>query len=234
MTPDLYSLVTAAQQVFGDQFALHVAETAREYLDAGPAPFARMQMGINQARLPDGEIVSMKNRLPGQAVVWRRCELRPRPPRPDQLKWRMQWNPYSQCSWPPEDVAIERFRTHVKDAALALLGNDLARTEKFTTSLKDGLDLRETLRNWHTGELYVKILARARKPRLRDHALRRAGRPARLSLADHLARRKPRRVDSVVLCHRFREGDDRPGDCAGDLRRGDVPLPAAAHTRRLA
>ncbi|HXY35484.1 MAG TPA: hypothetical protein VEI07_14730 [Planctomycetaceae bacterium] len=157
MTPDLYSLVVAAQQVFGDQFALHVAETAREYLDTGPAPFARMQMGLGQARLPDGEVVAMKNRLPGQAVVWRRCELRPRPLRPEQLRWRMQWNPYSQCSWPPEDVSIERFRTHVKDAALALLGNDLARTEKFTTSLKDGLDLRETLRNWHTGELYVKI-----------------------------------------------------------------------------
>ncbi len=157
MTPDLYSLVVAAQQVFGDQFALHVAETAREYLDAGPAPFARMQMGIQQARLPGGKVVRMKNRLPGQPVVWRRCELRPRPLRPEQLKWRMQWNPYSQCSWPPEDVAIERFRTHVKDTALALLGNDLARTEKFTTSLKDGLDLRETLRNWHTGELYVKI-----------------------------------------------------------------------------
>jgi hypothetical protein len=157
MTPDLYSLVVAAQQVFGDQFALHVAETAREYLDAGVAPFPRMQMGINQARLSDGDVVAMKNRLPGHSVVWRRCELRPRPLRPEQLKWRMQWNPYSQCSWPPEDVAIERFRTHVKDTALALLGNDLARTEKFSTSLKDGLDLRETLRNWHTGELYVKI-----------------------------------------------------------------------------
>ncbi|HEV8003009.1 MAG TPA: hypothetical protein VGP63_24195 [Planctomycetaceae bacterium] len=157
MTPDLYSLIVAAQQVFGDQFALHVAETAREYLDAGLSPFARMQMGVNQARLPDGEVVRMKNRLPGQSVVWRRCELRPRPLRPEQLKWQMQWNPHSQCSWPPEDVAIERFRTHVKDTALALLGNDLARTEKFSASLKDGLDLRETLRNWHTGELYVKI-----------------------------------------------------------------------------
>jgi hypothetical protein len=157
MTPDLYSLVVAAQQVFGDQFALHVAETAREYLDTGLAPFARMQMGVNQARLPDGEVVAMKNRLPGHSVVWRRCELRPRPLRPEQVKWRMQWNPYSQCSWPPEDVAIERFRTHVKDTALALLGNDLARTEKFSASLKDGLDLRETLRNWHTGELYVKV-----------------------------------------------------------------------------
>jgi hypothetical protein len=46
--------------------------------------------------------------------------------------------------------------------ALSLLGNDLARTEKFSTSLKDGLDLRETLRNWHTGELHVKVLPPSR------------------------------------------------------------------------
>jgi hypothetical protein len=69
----------------------------------------------------------------------------------------MQWDPHRQCSWPPEDTAIERFRTHVKDAALAIMGADLARSEKFTTSLKDGLDIRETLRNWHTGDLYVKV-----------------------------------------------------------------------------
>jgi hypothetical protein len=74
----------------------------------------------------------------------------------------MQWNPFSQCSWPPEDVAIERFRTHVKDHALSLLGQDLARTEKFTTSMLDGLDIRETLRNWHTGDLYVKVLPPSR------------------------------------------------------------------------
>jgi hypothetical protein len=157
LTPDLYSLIVGAQQIFGDQFAIHLAEVAREYLDAGESPYAPLQMGINQARLPDGDVVWMKNRLPGQSISWRKCELRPRPPKPEQLKWLMRWNPYSQCSWPPEDVAIERFRTHVKDAALALLGNDLARTEKFSTSLKDGLDIRETLRNWHTGELYVRL-----------------------------------------------------------------------------
>jgi hypothetical protein len=157
MTPDLYSLITGAQQIFGDQFAIHLAEAAREYLVTGESSFPSLQMGINRARLPDGGVVQMKNRLPGQSVVWRKCELRPRPPRPEQLKWLMRWNPHSQCSWPPEDVAIERFRTHVKDTALALLGNDLARTEKFSASLKDGLDIRETLRNWHTGELYVRV-----------------------------------------------------------------------------
>ncbi len=156
MTPDLYTLIVAAQQFFGDQFAIHLAEQAREYPFAGLLPFPTLGMGIGKGRLPDSDVAVLKNRLPGPVVSWRTCELHPRPPRPEQQKWRMRWNPYSQCSWPPEDTAIERFRTHVKDAALAMLGNDLARIEKFTTSLKDGLDIRETLRNWHTGELYVK------------------------------------------------------------------------------
>ena len=60
----------------------------------------------------------------------------------------MHWNPYIQCSWPPENVAVKRFRTHVEDNVLDLIGHDLARSEKFTTSLKDGFDIRETLRNW--------------------------------------------------------------------------------------
>ncbi|MFV0443059.1 MAG: hypothetical protein ACK5Q5_05780 [Planctomycetaceae bacterium] len=158
MTPDLYTLIVAAQQVAGDQFAIHVAETAREYPYVESLPYGEFQMGISQGRMPDGDVVRMKNRLPGSPVSWRTCQLNRRPPKVDQLNWQMQWNPFRQCSWPPEDVAIERFRTHVKDHALKLLGQDLARTEKFTTSLKDGLDIRETLRNWHTGELHVKVL----------------------------------------------------------------------------
>ena len=31
-----------------------------------------------------------------------------------------------------------------------------ARTEPFTTSLLDGIDLRETIRNWHEGKIYVR------------------------------------------------------------------------------
>jgi hypothetical protein len=157
LTPDLYTLIVAAQQIAGDQFAISVAETARSYPFTQAIPYPTMSLGIGKGRLPDGDLVALKNRLPGQAVSWRTCNLQPQPPKIDQREWRMRWNPFRQCSWPPEDVAIEKFRTHVKDAALTLLGNDLARSEKFTTSLKDGLDIRETLRNWHTGDLYVKV-----------------------------------------------------------------------------
>jgi len=81
-----------------------------------------------------------------------------RPERKEREQWEMRWNPYSQCSWPPEDEKIEDFRAHVFDRARAVLGEDLARTEKFTTSIMDGIDIRDTLRHWYDGDIYVKVM----------------------------------------------------------------------------
>jgi hypothetical protein len=173
LTPDLYSLVVAAQQTTGDDFALALAETARDYpsIDAESGEEREetgfdlpelARIGINQAELPvwgSGPIVS---RLPGQALSWRTCQLRPKPPREEQARWRQRWDPFGMCSYPPEDDRIESFHRHVRDQARATLGADLACTEKFTTSVRDGIDIRETLRNWHTGDLYVKIVPPSR------------------------------------------------------------------------
>jgi len=156
LTPDLYTLVVAAQQFAGDAFAVHVAETARSYGLNRKTDHPPIALGIDRGRLPDGGIVRLVNRLGGPPLNWRGLELTRRPERQQQKRWQMRWNPFQQCSWPPEDVAIERFRTHTFDRAKAVLGQDLARSEKFTTSVMDGIDIRETLRNWHTGDLYVK------------------------------------------------------------------------------
>ncbi|MEQ9412039.1 MAG: hypothetical protein RIK87_30285 [Fuerstiella sp.] len=161
-TPDLYTLVTAARQIAGDQYAIHLAETAREYPYSEQEEFPEVRFGIDRAELPDFTRLNVVSRLPGHPVIWRNCRLHARPDRRQQIQWQKTWNPFGQCSWPPEDVAIERFRTHIKDAALDVLGSDLARTEKFGASMKDGLDIRETLRNWHTGDLYVKVYPPAR------------------------------------------------------------------------
>lgn len=161
-TPDLYTLVVAAKQTAGDQYAVHVAETAREYPWIPVEDFPQVQFGIDRARLPDGTELLPLSRLPGPPVVWRTCQLNTRPDPRTTYQWQKSWDPHGQCSWPPEDVAIERFRTHVRDAALDLIGNDLAKTEKFSASMKDGLDIRETLRNWHTGGLYVRVFPPAR------------------------------------------------------------------------
>lgn len=158
MTPDLYTLIVAARQVFGDSFAIELADVSRSYPYTSWLDLPELSFGIDRARLPDGGIAEVISRLPGPPVQWRTCELTMKPPKIDQERWKMRWNPHSQCSWPPEDVAIENFRNHVKDAAMSIMGADLVQTEKFSTSLKDGLDIRETLRNWHTGELYVRVI----------------------------------------------------------------------------
>lgn len=154
--PDLYTIVIAAKQIAGDSFALHVAEQARTYMFARETDLPDIAFGIDRVRLPNGDLADAVSRLPGPPVMWRSCELHRRPEQREQQQWQMQWNPMGQCSWPPEDELIENFRAHVTQKAQAIMGADLVKTEKFTTSVKDGIDIRDTLRNWHTGEIYVK------------------------------------------------------------------------------
>ncbi|MFN7844958.1 MAG: hypothetical protein ACK5N9_24820 [Pirellula sp.] len=157
LTPDMYTILLAAKQTFGDSYAVHVAETIKDYAFQEPLSWSNVKMGIGKLELPDGEIVPAISRLGEGLFEWRSLDLARRPPKDELKEWQKAWNPYQQCSWLPEDAKIENFRTRVVDRAQAILGADLARSEKFTTSIMDGLDIRETLRHWHEGELYVKI-----------------------------------------------------------------------------
>ena len=122
MTPDLITIVTAAQQILGDQYALHVAERANEYAYSQGVCWRTMNwrsvtLGIDQARLPDGDTVSLVNRLPGPPIYVADA---PAAASTDRIRARqveLRWNPYSQCSYPPEDDRIETFRTRVFDRA---------------------------------------------------------------------------------------------------------------------
>lgn len=172
LKPDLYTLVHAAQQMAGDAFALTLLETAKTYdyqLDSSQLTITpTATMGMGELQDPGGEIVPAKNRLQGDPQVWRSLRLRPKPPIQHKQSWAHQWNPFRQCSWPPEDLRIESFASHVRQQSQQMLGADLARTETFSTSLEDGIDLRETLRQWASKphrsvfDLQVKVTPPAR------------------------------------------------------------------------
>lgn len=162
LTPDLFTIVMAAKQTAGDRFAVQVAETARSYPYAADLGWPTLRCGVGQASFPDGEVVPIVSRLPGPPTQWRRLELVPRPTEQDIKKWKTRWNPFSQCSYPPEDVQIENFRSHLFSRAQTIMHADLVQTEKFTTSLKDGIDIRDTLRHWYDGDIYVKVLPPSR------------------------------------------------------------------------
>lgn len=166
LTPDLYTLVLAAKQMAGDEFAITLLETAKSYVhqdvEKSIGSLPGYGVGINQLESPDGEIAQAQNRLQGIPMAWRTIALKPTASQTKKEQWAYRWNPYGQCSWPPEDDRIEGFSAHVREQAKAVLGADLARVDKFTTSIRDGIDMRETLRHWHPGhgkhsrDIYVK------------------------------------------------------------------------------
>ncbi len=163
LTPDLYTLILGMKQMAGDEFAITLLETARTYafqssaeLAAAPgSEWPEVAAGIGQLEFSDGQVADAKNRLQGPPLVWRTLALKPTPSRPKSRRWALQWNPFRQCSWPPEDNRIESFTGHVREQARSILGADLARVEKFTTSVRDGIDLRETLRHWPTSHRFT-------------------------------------------------------------------------------
>ncbi len=159
LSPQLADIALAAQQIAGDGYARTLLETAKDY----PVYETRFDLGecrisMDRIAMPDGDVLTTTNRLPGPPLVWTQLEIQPKPDSGTQKDWKQRWNPYSQCSWPPEDDLIENFRRTVFERALDSMGADMAKTEKFTTSVKDGIDIRDTVRNWHTGEIYVKVL----------------------------------------------------------------------------
>ncbi len=172
LTPDLYTLVRAAQQMAGDEFALVLLEVAKTYHYQEEVPSWKSQpavsIGLGELQDPEGTVLRAMNRLEGPPLEWRKLTLRPKPPVPQKRSWAYRWNPYQQCSWPPEDQRIESFAAHVRQQSRNLIGADIAKVETFQTSLMDGLDLRETLRKWTTSnkrtawDLQVKVIPPAR------------------------------------------------------------------------
>jgi len=166
LTPDLYTLVLAAKQMAGDEFAITLLETAKTYVfqeeEVSGIGLPTCGVGIDQVESPEGRIALAKNRLQGAAIAWRSLSLKPTPTPQKKQQWAYRWDPFGQCSWPPEDDRIEGFTAHVREQARAVLGADLARFDKFTTSIRDGIDMRETLRHWNPeqgrsiGDIYVK------------------------------------------------------------------------------
>lgn len=102
------------------------------------------------------EVAEMTSRTPGARREMKKVKLRAPPPDVDQRLWRTVWNPHQSCSWPPEDVIIESFRSYLSSRALSLAGLDRMKVEEFTVSMKDGLAVRETLRDYLLGKIYVK------------------------------------------------------------------------------
>jgi hypothetical protein len=172
LTPYLADLVEAAKGVFGNAFAAKVIEAARAYPFAGPAGLegpeeGRLEIGKDHIREPegavaDGEPAPAFNLLEDEPKTWKTIRLKKEPDREKQRRYRYAWDARGMCSHTPEDERIEGFNRAVRRRSQELDLHGFSRTEKLTTSLRDGIDIRETLRNWATGGIYVREIPPAK------------------------------------------------------------------------
>ena len=65
-------------------------------------------------------------------------------------------HPFAICSYPPEDLAIEKFGNFLKKKGSQILMEEGSKVIPFSTSIEDGIDTKETIRHWHERKLFVK------------------------------------------------------------------------------
>jgi hypothetical protein len=71
-------------------------------------------------------------------------------------EWLEAFDGEAICSYPPEDEIVETFGGYLRKKGKAVLADDGARVVPFTTSVLDGIDVRETIRHFAEKKIYVR------------------------------------------------------------------------------
>ena len=155
LTADFYQLVIAARGAVNDNYAYEVWELGSAYpwQDKNPK-FTTIELRgedlyLNQKKIRfHRKFRSLRKRLIPVPVKSRKKEGR-------KGEWKERWEGMRICSHPPEDVVVEGYGRYIQKKTVNMLAEENQRTIPFATSLMDGIDIRETIRNWHEQKLYV-------------------------------------------------------------------------------
>jgi hypothetical protein len=160
LVPTLYELTIAARSIVHDNYAWEVWEAGARY----PAQLETSDLPEVDIRSEEVFLHTRRFRLrPRKARPHLRTTktgLTPRPKENSAGEWARAVEGNSVCSWPAEDLAIEEFGMALRNKARTVLLDERSQTQPFQESLLDGVDIRETLRRWHEGRLYVMRLAK--------------------------------------------------------------------------
>jgi hypothetical protein len=155
LTPDFYQLVIAARGAVNDNYAYEVWDLGSTYpwQDKNPK-FSTIELRgedlyLNQKKIRfHRKFRTLRKRLVPVPVKTRKKEKR-------KGEWKEKWEGKHICSHPPEDIVVEGYGHYIQKKTIKMLTEENHRTVPFMTSLMDGIDLRETIRNWHEKKLYV-------------------------------------------------------------------------------
>ena len=156
LLPDLFDLVTAARGVADDNFAWEVWHAAGQW------PWQREESDRETIKLKSEDLSPQSRRMRLRRMPLREKRMRlprglkERPKEKFPGEWARQIDGEAICSYPPEDLVIEDYGRVLRQKARSMLTEERSHVEPFLTSLLDGIDVRETIRNWHRGEIWVR------------------------------------------------------------------------------
>ena len=156
LTAGVFDLAVAGRSIVDDNFGWEVWESANRY------PAQREQSDLETLNISADQIyrhakrIRLRRRLPRYKQSVRPSALKKRKKEKREGEWAEQVNGNSICSYPPEDLVIENYGRFLKQKAKSILSDERERVEPFSTSLLDGVDVRETIRNWHDRKIYVR------------------------------------------------------------------------------
>ncbi len=152
----LFDVVVAARSIVDDNYGWNVWEIAGRY------PSQKTESDLETVDLSGEEIwldtkkIHLRRRLPRMKQRLRPAGLKSHRKEKYPGEWARQIDGDAICSYPPEDIVVENFGRFLQRKAKSILSEERVRTEPFTTSILDGVDLRETIRNWHENKIYVR------------------------------------------------------------------------------
>ena len=156
LAANVYDLTVAGRSIVDDNYGWEVWQMANRYLAQQAASsvetvkLSASEIWLNTKRL------RIRRRLPRAKQRLRPAGLKARKREKTPGEWAKQTSGEAICSYPPEDLLIEEYGRVVKQKAKSMLSEERVRVEPFTTSILDGIDIRETIRNWHQRKIYVR------------------------------------------------------------------------------
>ena len=155
----IFDIAVAARSIVDDNYAWEVWQMGNRYSAQKPTSDLLETVNLSgEAIWVNTKKIRLRRRLPRPKQRLMPRGLKPRKKEKFAGEWAQQTDGNSICSYPPEDFVIEDYGRFLKKKAKMVVSEERVRTEPFTTSILDGIDLRETIRNWHQKKIYVRQL----------------------------------------------------------------------------
>lgn len=170
VSPDLFNLLLACKQTLGDDYAIEVMDRALAYPYEDPDQLPEIEFDpASQGFWMEGRRIELQRRLPlplddAARHDWEQLKIVRK--KTDEIPegYSPLWFFFGFYSHIPEDLILEGFIDRLEDKLASEPAAMQVRLHEFNGSLMDGIDMRETIRHYPLGKIFVREQISAMQP----------------------------------------------------------------------